>query len=93
MKHIYVISVFPELIRDFINYGVLKKGQDKSLINIEASNKASNVPVSSHEYSLSRNCNFKLLSFKYIKLRSVISSSPLSEGFKIFARFVRYYKI
>ena len=38
MKHIYVISVFPELIRDFINYGVLKKGQDKSLINIEAVN-------------------------------------------------------
>ena len=38
MKHIYVISVFPELIRDFINYGVLKKGQDKSLINIEAIN-------------------------------------------------------
>ena len=38
MKHIYVISVFPELIRNFINYGVLKKGQDKSLINIEAVN-------------------------------------------------------
>ena len=38
MKHIIVISVFPELIRDFINYGVLKKGQDKSLINIEAIN-------------------------------------------------------
>ena len=38
MKHIYVISVFPELIRGFINYGVLKKGQDKSLINIEAVN-------------------------------------------------------
>ena len=38
MKHIYVISVFPELIRDFINYGVLKKGQDKSLVNIEAIN-------------------------------------------------------
>ena len=38
MKYIYVISVFPELIRDFINYGVLKKGQDKSLINIEAIN-------------------------------------------------------
>ena len=38
MKHIYVISVFPELIRDFINYGVLKKGQNKSLINIEAIN-------------------------------------------------------
>ena len=38
MKHIYVISVFPELIRDFINYGVLKKGQDRSLINIEAIN-------------------------------------------------------
>ena len=36
MKHIYVISVFPELIKDFIDYGVLKKGQDKSLINIEA---------------------------------------------------------
>ena len=32
------ISVFPELIRNFINYGVLKKGQDKSLINIEAIN-------------------------------------------------------
>jgi tRNA (guanine37-N1)-methyltransferase len=30
--------VFPELIRDFINYGVLKKGQDKSLVNIEAIN-------------------------------------------------------
>ena len=38
MKHIYVISVFPELIKDFIGYGVLKKGQDKSLINIEAIN-------------------------------------------------------
>lgn len=38
MKHIYIISVFPELIRDFINYGVLKKGQDKSLVNIEAIN-------------------------------------------------------
>ena len=38
MKHIYVISVFPELIKDFIDYGVLKKGQDKSLINIEAIN-------------------------------------------------------
>ena len=38
MRHIYVISVFPELIRDFINYGVLKKGQDKSLINIETIN-------------------------------------------------------
>ena len=38
MKHIIVISVFPELIRDFINYGVLKKGQDKSLVNIEAIN-------------------------------------------------------
>ena len=38
MKHIIVISVFPELIRDFINYGVLKKGQEKSLINIEAIN-------------------------------------------------------
>ena len=38
MKHIYVISVFPNLIKNFINYGVLKKGQDKSLINIEAVN-------------------------------------------------------
>ena len=38
MRHICVISVFPELIRDFINYGVLKKGQDKSLINIETIN-------------------------------------------------------
>ena len=38
MKHIYVISVFPKLIKDFIDYGVLKKGQDKSLINIEAIN-------------------------------------------------------
>ena len=38
MKHIIVISVFPELIRDFINYGVLKKGRDKSLVNIEAIN-------------------------------------------------------
>ena len=38
MKHIYVISVFPELIKDFIGYGVLKKGHDKSLINIEAIN-------------------------------------------------------
>jgi tRNA (guanine37-N1)-methyltransferase len=34
MKQIYVISVFPKLIEDFINYGVLKKGIDKSLIKI-----------------------------------------------------------
>ena len=38
MKEIYVISIFPELINNFINYGVLKKGQDKSLIKIEAIN-------------------------------------------------------
>lgn len=34
MKQIYVISVFPKLIEDFINYGVLKKGVDKSLVKI-----------------------------------------------------------
>ena len=38
MRQIYVISIFPELINNFINYGVLKKGQDKSLIKIEAIN-------------------------------------------------------
>ena len=38
MREIYVISIFPELINNFINYGVLKKGQDKSLIKIEAIN-------------------------------------------------------
>jgi|TARA_B100001059_G_scaffold135572_1_gene135864 tRNA (guanine37-N1)-methyltransferase len=36
IKQIFVISVFPKLINDFINYGVLKNGQNKSLINIES---------------------------------------------------------
>ena len=36
IKKIFVISVFPKLINDFINYGVLKNGQNKSLINIES---------------------------------------------------------
>ena len=36
IKQIFVISVFPKLINDFINYGVKKNGQNKSLINIES---------------------------------------------------------
>jgi tRNA (guanine37-N1)-methyltransferase len=36
IKQIFVISVFPKLINDFIKYGVLKNGQNKSLINIES---------------------------------------------------------
>tara|TARA_B110000305_G_scaffold231193_1_gene284361 strand:- start:21 stop:719 length:699 start_codon:yes stop_codon:yes gene_type:complete len=38
IRHICVISVFPEIIDNFINYGVLKRGQDKSLISIETIN-------------------------------------------------------
>ena len=38
IRNICVISVLPEIIDDFINYGVLKRGQDKSLISIETIN-------------------------------------------------------
>ena len=38
MRHIYVISIFPEIVDNFIQYGVLKRGQEKSLINIESIN-------------------------------------------------------
>jgi tRNA (guanine37-N1)-methyltransferase len=34
IKHIYVISVFPEIVNNFINFGVLKKGQEKFLVKI-----------------------------------------------------------
>jgi len=38
IRHICVISVLPKIIDNFINYGVLKRGQDKSLISIETIN-------------------------------------------------------
>ena len=38
IKHIYVISVFPDLISNFINYGVLNKGIEKSLLKVESIN-------------------------------------------------------
>ena len=38
IRHIFVISVFPDLINNFINYGVLKKGLEKSLLKVEAIN-------------------------------------------------------
>lgn len=38
IRQICVISVFPEIVNDFIQYGVLKRGQDKSLINIKSIN-------------------------------------------------------
>ena len=38
IRQICVISVFPEIVNDFIQYGVLKRGQEKSLINIESIN-------------------------------------------------------
>ena len=33
-KQIYVISVFPEIVENFIKYGVLKRSQDKDLLKI-----------------------------------------------------------
>ena len=38
IRQICVISVFPEIVNDFIQYGVLKRGQEKSLINIKSIN-------------------------------------------------------
>ena len=38
IRQICVISVFPEIVNNFIQYGVLKRGQEKSLINIESIN-------------------------------------------------------
>ena len=38
IRHIYVISVFPDLISNFINYGVLNKGIEKSLLKVESIN-------------------------------------------------------
>ena len=38
IRQICVISVFPEIVNDFIQYGVLKRGQERSLINIESIN-------------------------------------------------------
>ena len=38
IRQICVISVFPEIINDFIQYGILKRGQEKALINIESIN-------------------------------------------------------
>ena len=38
IRQIFVISVFPEIVNNFIQYGVLKRGQEKSLINIESIN-------------------------------------------------------
>ena len=37
-KQIFVISVFPEIIENYIKYGVLKKSQDKSLLQINLIN-------------------------------------------------------
>ena len=38
VRNIYVITIFPELIDNFVSFGVLQKGQDKSLINIKTIN-------------------------------------------------------
>ena len=38
IRHIFVISVFPDLINNFINYGVLNKGLEKSLLKVETIN-------------------------------------------------------
>lgn len=38
VRNIYVITIFPELINNFVSFGVLQKGQDKSLINIKTIN-------------------------------------------------------
>ena len=38
IRQICVISVFPEIVNNFIQYGVLKRGQEKALINIESIN-------------------------------------------------------
>ena len=38
IRQIFVISVFPEIVNNFIQYGVLKRGQEKALINIESIN-------------------------------------------------------
>ncbi len=37
-KQIYVISVFPEIVENFIKYGVLKRSQDKDLLKINMIN-------------------------------------------------------
>ena len=37
-KQIYVISVFPEIIENFIKYGILKRSQDKDLLKINMIN-------------------------------------------------------
>ena len=37
-KQIYVISVFPEIVENFIKYGVLQKSQDKDLLKINMIN-------------------------------------------------------
>ena len=37
-KQIYVISVFPEIVENFIKYGVLKRSQDKNLLKINMIN-------------------------------------------------------
>ena len=37
-RYIYVISLFPDLINNFINYGVLSKGLEKSLLKVETIN-------------------------------------------------------
>jgi len=38
IRHILVISVFPDLINNFINYGILKRGLEKSLLKVESIN-------------------------------------------------------
>ena len=38
IRQICVISVFPEIVNNFIQYGVLKRGQEKALINIKSIN-------------------------------------------------------
>lgn len=38
IRQICVISIFPEIVNNFIQYGVLKRGQEKALINIESIN-------------------------------------------------------
>ena len=37
-KQIYVISVFPEIVENFIKYGVLQRSQDKDLLKINMIN-------------------------------------------------------
>jgi tRNA (guanine37-N1)-methyltransferase len=38
VRNIYVITIFPELINNFTSFGIVQKGQDKSLIKIKTIN-------------------------------------------------------